>query len=212
MCLTGLQYSVRGRVSLVATYLFLLVHTPAELNAFDLYLLTRKVAQLCKKDWRDCKFVFPGFWLQVWLIGDGILASGGFLNDIDHYYLYSGKGEWGGLYCRLRRSDSAPCRVKKVGCITADKGEQQWKCGKNWLVMGWVTGANQERCWRFSRSSPESEAYVPCLQTVSEGAARSRMVQVHVVDVVHSCVLACLSGELLFFLAPQRMWCPKCMT
>lgn len=50
MCLTGLQYSVRGRVSLVATYLFLLVHTPAELNAFDLYLLTRKVAQLCKKD------------------------------------------------------------------------------------------------------------------------------------------------------------------
>lgn len=40
---------------------------------------------------------FPGFWLQVWLIGDGILASAGFINDIDHYYLYSGKGEWGGF-------------------------------------------------------------------------------------------------------------------
>ena len=40
----------KGRVSLVATYLFLLVHNSAELNAFDLSLLTRKVAQSCKKD------------------------------------------------------------------------------------------------------------------------------------------------------------------
>lgn len=50
MCLIVLQYSIRGRVSLVATYLFHPVHTPAQLNAFDLYLLTREVAQSCKKD------------------------------------------------------------------------------------------------------------------------------------------------------------------
>lgn len=132
MCLTGLQYSVRGRVSLVATYLFLLVHTPAELNAFDLYLLTRKVAQLCKKDWRDCKFVFPGFWLQVWLIGDGILASGGFLNDIDHYYLYSGKGEWGGalLQAEKIRFCSLPC---KEGGLYYSR--QRWTAMEMWKEL-----------------------------------------------------------------------------
>lgn len=40
----------------------------------------------------------------------------------------------------------------------------------------------------------------------------SRVVQVHEVDVEHSCTLACPSGKLLFFLAPQCMRCPKCMT
>lgn len=44
MCLIALRYSVRGRVSLVATYLFLLERTPTELNAFELYLRTGKVA------------------------------------------------------------------------------------------------------------------------------------------------------------------------
>lgn len=50
MSLIVLQYSKRVRVSLVATYLFILGHTPAELNAFNPYLLTRKMAQSCKKN------------------------------------------------------------------------------------------------------------------------------------------------------------------
>lgn len=63
MCLIVLQCSIRSRVSPVATYLFLLVHTPAERSAFDLYLLPGKVAQSCENGCRDCKFILPGFWL-----------------------------------------------------------------------------------------------------------------------------------------------------
>lgn len=50
MRLIVLQYSIRGRVFLVATYLFLLVCTSTELKALDLHLITRKVSHSCKKD------------------------------------------------------------------------------------------------------------------------------------------------------------------
>lgn len=39
-------------------------------------------------------FIFPGFWLEVWLIGSDVLISGGFIISIDHY-LHGGKVEWG---------------------------------------------------------------------------------------------------------------------
>lgn len=60
MSLIVLQYSKRVTVPLMATYLFHQVCTPAELNAFNLYLLTRKMAQSCRKNWRDYKFIFWG--------------------------------------------------------------------------------------------------------------------------------------------------------
>lgn len=124
MRLIVLQYSIRGRVFLVATYLFLLVCTSTELKALDLHLITRKVSHSCKKDWRECKFIFPGFWLEVWLVGNGILISFGFIINIDHY-LHNGKGEWG-----------AVLQGKMIGFRSLLRREHRLYCSRwRWTAM-----------------------------------------------------------------------------
>lgn len=57
----------------------------------------------------------------------------------------------------------------------AGEGEQRWRCGRHWVVMGQATGETQKCCWPFSWSSPERKADVLCLQTVPGGAAWSRV-------------------------------------
>lgn len=42
--------------------------------------------------------------------------------------------------------------------------------------------------------------------------SKEQGVQIRIMDVVHSCTLGSPSSDLLFFLALQCMWGPKCMT